>query len=189
MSTDPMWKIQTIVTGVAGSPYYLVGYFDTVVGTPQNAVAAWAGFTHPSSATSAPTGATYTTGAEVLVVDPVSGDAISSVQTTPVTISGSGNITLLPPATQGLARWRTGIRAGGREIRGRTNLPLLSSGFDTGRGIPTTTYQASINTRIADLIANAQAQHVVWSKTNGVQYPSTSGSCWSQWAVLRSRRD
>lgn len=184
-----MWKIQTIVTGVAGAPYYLVGYFDSVTGTPQDAVTAWAAFTHPSSATTGKNGATYTTGGEVLVVDPVSGDAITSVTTTPVVLAGTGNISLMSRQTQGLARFRTGVRVAGREVRGRTNLPLIATSFDDTNGNPTTTYVTSINTRITALINAAQAQHVVWSKKNGQHYPSTSGSAWSQWATLRSRRD
>ena len=101
--------------------------------------------------------------------------------------TGTGLITsaALPPANQGLISWRTGRIEGGREVRGRTFVPGTAELSADGQ--PTAAYRADVAAAAANLIA--AGGFVVWSRAKGVVYPAISGSVWTEFAVLRSRRD
>jgi hypothetical protein len=185
--TGFMWKVTQVATGVAGSPYYLTGYFDGYGGTAQNAADAWRAMLSGGVSTyTAPL--IFQPIIEVQQVDPTNGNLIATsiVSVLGQTFTGAGDP--LPPATSLLLRWRTGAYVGGREIRGRTNIPRQAE-TDSTLGVPTTTLLATWQARQTALLATANAKHVVWSPKNGVWAQTVGASPWSQWAVLRSRRD
>jgi hypothetical protein len=185
--TTPMYKVVQIATGVAGAPYYITGYFDQTAGTAQQAADAWRAFLAPAS-TGYRTGLVFSAQTEVGIVDPVSGDLTGLDTVTVASMSMIGGTDPLPAATSLLIRWRTGAYVAGKEIRGRTNIPGMLESLSTS-GLPDSTLVSAWQTRQTALIGAANAQHVVWSKKNGLWANSTAGSPWSQWAVLRSRRD
>lgn len=188
MGTTPMGRIRTIVTGVAGAPYFMTGYFSDTDLSVQAAIDAWHQFcTDAESAR--PVNAQYTTLGEVALVDPVSGDTVGVEQGVDRVYVGSTVADILPRQTQLLVRWRTGQYIDGREVRGRTFMPLQFEAVNSAQGNPQADHRAGVQSRINTLINSSTLNLCVWSKKNGVWYDATSGSVWDQWATLRSRRD
>ena len=185
--TTPLYRVTQVATGVAGAPYYLTAFFSAAGGTAQQAADAWRAFLAPSS-TVYGTGLVFQAMSDVSLLDPVTGNITG---TTPVTVSSMsmiGGTTPLPAATQGLIRYRTGQYLNGREIRGRFNIPWQSES-DSTLGVPDSTWQSTWNTRAAALITGGTKVHAVYSPKNHCWATTTGASAWSQWAILRSRRD
>ena len=182
-----LYKVVQVATGVAGSPYYITGYFDATFGTAQQAADAWRAFLAPAS-TGYRTGLTFSAMTEVGIVDASTGDLTGLTPVTLAAMSMIGGTDPLPAATSLLIRWRTGQYTNGKEIRGRTNIPGMLETFSTN-GLPDSALTGAWQTRATALLASANARHVVYSKKNFGACVTTAGSPWSQWAILRSRRD
>lgn len=188
MPTSPMRRVRTIVTGVAGSPYYLVGYFDAQEGTAADCVLAWSNFCLPTPADGLE-GSVWETQGVTEIVDPVSGNVTGIDSTATIFKTGDTEYQTLPPSNQCLIRWRTGNYVAGREVRGRTNLPLQSKDSADTDGKVAGFVANAYTTRAQLLVDNADITHVVWSKKNGVWWATESGSCWTEFSILRTRRD
>lgn len=185
--TTGLYRVTQVATGVAGSPYYLSAYFAQSGGTAQAAASAWRAFLSAGVST-------YTAGlifqavSDVTLVDPVTGDTTGTTPVTLASVTHTGAGDTLPPATQGLARFRTGQYIAGHEIRGRVNIPCQSES-DSTLGAPSSSWQTTWNARLATLITGGTYTHAVYSPKNGCWATTTAASMWSQWAVLRGRRD
>lgn len=192
MPTTPMYRVQTVVTGVAGSPYYIVGYFDSSAGGAQSASEAWHTFITGSTTGTAngfPLGSQVRTEPEVQSVNPVDG-AILGIAVAPAIVqSGANPGQRLPPSNQILVRWRTGVYIDRREVRGRTNLPCGFEEDSTADGTLPVELQLAYGVRALGLVGNEAARHVIWSKKNGAWQETTTASVWGQFSILRSRRD
>lgn len=188
MPTTNMLRVRTVVTGVAGSPYYIVGYFEDLGDNEQQCVDAWSDFTAVDPGAQKQ-GSRWETEGEVEVVNPITGDTVGVRQATPVVINGITDLPVLPLSQQLLVRWRTGVYVAGREIRGRTNLPIQFVANSTSTGTPTSTIIDATNIRATTLQEQILAELVVWSKKNGRWERVTTSSTWNQFSVLRSRRD
>lgn len=186
-SLNPMWRVQLVGTGVAGSPYYITGYFDVTGGTAAGAAADWFAFNNPG-ASSIRAGLSISLGSEVDQVEPATGNVISVEPVSPSTVLGTNSADPLPPFTQLLRRFRTGTFVNGREIRGRSYFPGLTEPESTG-GRPLAALITAEQGRINTLLGSTNSQLVVYSRKNGVQAPVISGTPWTEWSVLRSRRD
>ena len=187
-----MAKVQTVLTGVAGSPYYMNGYFDLTVGTAQDMIDAWHTFVVGaigSDTSNYPTGALIRTDGTLQVVNPVDGAVEALVTGAPQTSGGIGTGPVLPPSNQALVRWRTGIYVDRREVRGRTNIPAQFEAASTVLGQVEPAYINGYTDRGQTLIDDENTNFVVWSKKNGQWQPAVTASCWEQFAILRSRRD
>jgi hypothetical protein len=182
-----LYRVQTVFTGVAGSPYYNTLYFAAGFGTATAAVTAAAGFWGTLDGQMADD-ITWDIPGDVEVIDDATGNIVNVENTTPQNGSGSLTAALLPPSSQGLIRWRTGTFVGGREIRGKTFVPGLTVSASTDGQVSTAMITAMENTATA-LVGSPTAQLVVWSKKNGQSATVVSSSAWSEFAVLRSRRD
>jgi hypothetical protein len=185
--TTTMARVTQIATGVAGSPYYLTGYFDFLTGTAQNAADAWRNLLSAGVSTyTAPLAFSPIT--EVSLINPVNGDLIglTTVSVAAITFTGAGDP--LPPSTSMLLRWRTGEYVDGREIRGRTNIPRMAEADNTA-GVVTAATVTAWQARQATLLASSTAHHVVWSKKAHKWALTSAASTSNQWAVLRTRRD
>lgn len=192
MPTTPMWRCQTVITGAGGSPYYLVGYFDADGGSATFANRDWHGFicgTIGPSAATMPNGWQILTEAEVQRVNPVDGEILAVEAATPYVSVGTASGELLPPANQLLTRWRTGTYVARREVRGHTNIPGIVEPNSGPDGRPINALVNANNTRADGMIASDNSRHVVWSKKNGVWHTTVTASTWTEFAVLRSRRD
>ena len=182
----PAWRVRTVFTGVQGSPWLSTLYFGTS-GTAADAVTAVGVFWSAVDGLMAST-VNWTTEADVEEIG-VGGDLISVDQTTPAAGSGSATAsTLLPPATQGLIRWRTGAVFGNRELKGRTFIPGLTEG-DSTDGLLTSASRTTIQNAASALIADVNSALIVWSRRYAQQILVATATVPEQFAVLRSRRD
>jgi hypothetical protein len=105
--------------------------------------------------------------------------------------TGNGNSVgdKLPLAVQGLVRLRTGFFVGGREVRGRLFIPAVGEPFINADGTPTVAFQTTIADAIDDLRADPNCIYAVYSPTHSTAQEVTAVTAWSNFAVLRSRRD
>lgn len=188
MATSTMARVTTVVTGVAGSPYYLSGHFEYLEGGEDALISAWHGFT-ADAAGNLQAGSTWTTGPEIILINPVNGETVGVVSGDPEIVTGTNADAALPPATQLLVRWRTGVYVAGREIRGRTSIPCQLESLNTIAGRPDPSHRAAVELRAETLVDSSVNQLVVWSKKNGRHEPVEFSSVWNEWSVLRSRRD
>lgn len=113
------------------------------------------------------------------------------VVTPPANVTSTGAGVYAAPA--GIrVEWRTDAIVGGRRLRGRTFVvPLITSGYDTGGTIAssTLTTMASATSNYLSTVVFTSANPSVWSRTHGVQADITSAFLPDEVAVLRSRRD
>lgn len=191
-----MFRFRVLWTGGMTGPGVSTFYFDDDL-TSGNVTAArsalntfWTSVSLYQS-----TAATYSYAAEAEEIDISTGHVVSSLPIGSGSSPGSATGDLLPPATQGLIRWRTGvyITSGGaspraKEVRGRTFVPAITEGNSTS-GVPSTTMIGAFNSAAAALIADASTHLCVYSRANAATATVTSGSAWNQFATLRSRRD
>lgn len=126
---------------------------------------------------------------EVLIINDVTGEPEGIFSVTPgdpVTFTASN--TLLPRTTQGLIRWRTGVFAGGREIRGRTFVPGLTQAANN-QGRPASGIITAMQNAANGLISDVDSVLGVYSKVNGALAVVNAATVWSEFAELRTRRD
>lgn len=181
-----MLRVTTVFTGVAGSPYFSIMHFGGVGQTGADAAVAAVGDFWTAIDQYMVTSLSWATEAEVENITPA-GALQGVLVTTPETGSGGDAGQGLPPATQGLIRWRTGVIVSGRELRGRTFIPGLAETASDGG--PQGTFVTDANAAAAALAAESVGELVVWSRTHAAAHPVISGTLWSEFAVLRSRRD
>lgn len=190
MSVEIVRKVTTVVTGVAGAPYYITGYFDAGVGDAAQSVTAWHMFAaNGDTPANLPSGSLWVTGPEVPIIDVATGDIIDVEVVGQESVAGSNNGARMPPSSQLLARWKTPVFINGRRLQGRTNLPLCYQAQANNDGTVTGATLDDLQGRITALLSNSFADHVVYSRKGAVAEVTTAGSVWSQFAVLRSRRD
>lgn len=185
-----MLRTLTTWTNVQGAPYYTNLYFggDTE-GEADAAVAAIDGFLADLDP-SLVNGMVATVDSEVELVDPASGNVTGVYGTAGATETFVAGGDPLPYSTQMLIRWRTGQYVNGREVRGRTFIPGWTESSSTnGKPLPGTV--STMATIAASFLTAASGAGglVIYSPTHGLDASVTSTSVWSEWAVLRSRRD
>lgn len=176
-------------TGVAGAPAYSNLYWTGGTGNADVCAAAHAAFLTAIDPLQADVVA-WTLDTNVAFIDSVTGD-ITGLTGVPAD-SGDGDATghLLPPATQALLHLRTGVFQGGREIRGRINIPYLTEAASSTTGTLEPASQAVIVAAAEDLIDPLLGVSlVVWSRLTGAAPVVTQITSPTEFAVLRSRRD
>lgn len=182
------FRVETVILGVAGTPYLSVMHFDGTGGTQAQAAADavstfWGGIQSAMSST-----LTAEVQPEVVEFTLATGQPTGVHSVTGSSTTGSEAGEPLPWATQGLIRWRTGFFAGGREVRGRTFIPGPTENRSTA-GRPDSAYQTDLQNAASALIGNAEANFGVYSPTKAAFASATASSVWGQWAVMTSRRD
>lgn len=187
MGIAPMYRVTQTGSGVAGSPFYLTGYFDSTAGTALQAATSWRNIVAPPVSYF---GTPYTYDPITLVdtVDPVTGN-ITGI--TPVAIAARTFTSVgekLPTFVNMGLNWRTGIYRNGREVRGRTNIAGFTEDANGPTGDPVALYVTDFQTRINTEVANPVASLVVWSKKNGEWFEVSTGTVANKWYVLKSRR-
>ena len=184
-----MLRFTTQMTGLAGAPYYSTQYSDgSTQGEADAGIAAVDAF-WADLAGYITIGLSIDPNPEVDLVDPVTGLVTDTFATSPIGAGSTGNAPL-PKATQGLIRLRTSSFDAGRRIQGRIFIPALANDAQVG-GIPSAGFLGSAQTAANDF-ATAMAgagSLAVWSRKAGLAALVTSTSVWTQFAVLRSRRD
>ena len=185
-----MIRIRSVMTGYVGSPYYSNLYFSApLVADVTPALDAVESF-WDSVLQFSTTDLSVNIEGEVAAIDPVTGEATKYYPGTDRQVAGKNSGSTLPPATQGLIRLRTATVVGGRRVLGKFFVPALTSA--AGTQVPNATTRGSWQIAADGLVAESQLADVplvVWSRKNGIEAEVTDTSSWSQYAVLRSRRD
>lgn len=181
-------RVTTSMVGLGGGPFYSQMHFagETQGAADAAADAVWDFW--QAIFTSQAAGLTLTVEPEVIQFDLSTGapETVYATSEAPMTSSGGGDA--LPWGTQGLIRWRTGAFLGGRELRGRTFIPALTEGHNTA-GRPAAALITILNNAAAALIADGASELMVYSPTKSAIATVVTGTGWSEWAQLRSRRD
>jgi hypothetical protein len=184
-----MLRVRVGYTGLQGAPWLSTLYFAGNTQTEANsAITATKAFLDALKVWQ-DSNMAFATEAEVPEINTTTGATIQVFNTTVQTGVGSVGGTMLPTAAQALIRWRTGVFVSGREIRGRTFVPGLTQTANNGDGVVNGGTITAFSTAAANLIAAAGADFGVWSRARATFAAAQTGSCWNQFAVLRSRRD
>jgi len=186
----PMYRFSSVMTGVAGAPYYNSLY---VIDTSSLNVDAAAEAVHDfwdSLLEFSDDALIWTLDTDVQIVDPVTGQITGAETVTSQVTGGQNTGTPLPVATQGLMRFTTGVYEGGRQLRGRLFIPALTvgAGTTTPSGPNIVSWNNAWETFRTDLLA-ANGEHVIYSRTYHTEHVVRGASAWNQYAVQRSRRD
>lgn len=126
---------------------------------------------------------------QVDFLDEATGALTGQASAAPWVVTGIASSTdQAPPANQGVLILNTGQVVEGKRLQGRLFIPgPRAANSSTPNETIRSAYQAAANT----LVTNSAGfgGWVVWSRTYGVVRPVTSPIAWTQWGVLRSRRD
>lgn len=182
-----IYRVQLVSQGVAGSPYYTTFHFLGASGSPAQAAADAAGFWGAVDAYM-DSSLIWDLDTAVETIESTTGNIVGVTDVPPASGTGGTTGDVLPPATQALVRWRTGQFVGGREIRGKTFLPAIGE-INSVEGQPASAMTTGIENAALALFSSPNSQLVVYSRKNGQAAPVTAASLWSEFAVLRSRRD
>jgi hypothetical protein len=177
-------------TGMTGAPYYTTLHFGGSTlgeaGTAVTTVMAWLNLVDSSISNQL----TANIQDDVYQVDVATGLVINSFPVVSAAVPMANVAEPLPHYTQVLHRLRTGVYVAGRELRGRLFLPGIVEA-DSINGIPAApllTYLASSwNSTFGAMASSNTVQ--VYSPTHHQAENVQNMSLWSQFALLRSRRD
>lgn len=184
-----IWRIRTEITGgVGGTPYVSTMYFGTGLYVLDDALSAvgdfWTGVKGQMS-----TASSITVSGSADVIDDATGDLVGVESGTPPgTMIGGSSGDPCPPATQALIQWQTSTVVAGRVLRGRTFIPNITENDATG-GKPSNDLKSAYLSAAQALIDDVGSEFRIWSRAHGQSALATGRSVWSEFAVLRSRRD
>lgn len=181
-----LYRVRSTWTGGNGGGLLTTMFFEASGGTAAQANTAVGAF-WTALAGSIVNTLTVRTDAQVYLVDEATGQPTGINAVTPVVVACTQSGDPTPYATQAVVQWRTGWFIGGREVRGRTFIPGMSETNNT-LGRPTSGLLTTINNAAAALISDANSVFGVYSQKNFNFQEAVSGSTWTEWGVLRSRR-
>lgn len=195
-------RVQTVISGsLVNGGGLSTHYFDTSVGNEQDAASAVLTFWQ-SIVPVINSAVTFTVQPLVALINDETGDIQSLVGVTGGAATGGTSFEPLPPSTQGLLRIRTGVFSDGREIRGRLFIPGATEAVNFA-GKPQAPFPATVDAAAIALRDSTVANWTVWRRPRladpthvppigarpGTHATVNSATTWSEWAVLRSRRD
>jgi hypothetical protein len=184
-----MIRVRSLLTNVAGTPWWTNHFFDhaSVGGFEAQAHAAVTAFweLHEEQLDN---NVSWEVQGEVPTINIGTG-APEGVALVPATFGAGINAAVaLPTATQGLIHFLTDTFVGGRRIRGRTFVPGLCVNVLDQDGSPNAFMNGRL-TQMGQVLVDSPAPLCVWSPTHGVAAAVSGVSAGGNWAVLRSRRD
>lgn len=180
----PAYRIRTVFTGVPGSPYLNNFYFDSgTVGDASAAASAVYDFWNAVDTNMVNTIAWNIEDDVPLFQNP---ETITGWET----VAGGSGAGLasgdsLPWSTQLLVQWSTGVVFNNRRIRGRTFVPGFHENQNSA-GVPIISLRDAVEAAADAMVGSGLS---IASRASNSFVPVTSAQVWSQWAVLRSRRD
>lgn len=183
-----LYRARVVSTGIAGTPYLSTFYFTESGNTPSQVQAALVAYLD----TLAPfvnDELDMSIEPYLDVLDDATGEMSGREAIAAYTKSGSALGEPLARATQGLIRLGTGNFVAGRELRGKIFVPGPTQTANND-GQTHADYRAGLEAAVAELMLEANGVVLrVWSKTHGISWAAEDASAWSEFAVLRSRRD
>ena len=199
-----LYRVNSTMTGtyINGSCTFR-HYFDLAGGSAANAASAVLAF-WTSLATLMNGTTNITVSGIVEQMDSENGTISNAYSVTPGSASSGSAADALPWATSLLLQWRTGAYyssgpgKGARELRGRLYLPMMKEA-DSTLGKPISSLTTPAAAAAAALVSHATSSFGIWRRPvrdsagtltrNGEFAPAISGTCWDNWAQMRSRRD
>ena len=199
-------RIRTVFVGVAGTPWYSNLYFLNDGGTSIAASATgWVTTFWQTLDNNMNSQLTWATDPEVPTFNETTGKITKVDAVTPGTGAGSGAGEPLPYTNQLLIRLITSSFINGRRVRGRIFVPGLGESDNAVGGVLAAT-RTLANNAATTLITSSASTLAVWARpydaldSNGQPIPGhtprlgsqhsvSTSQVWTQWAVLRSRRD
>ena len=183
-------RVRVIWTAGSGAPYistFMFGFGGIGDGTEQQDATAVIGWIANVKGTVF-TGYTLTVPNEVELIDKSTGEVVGVTSVTGGGSAGTNGGTPLPPATQTVTKLRTGTFYGGRELKGRSFLGGQVTANMSG-GLPTAGLITTVDAAYNALKNDANTSYSVWSRKKHVANNVITVATWSEFAVLRSRRD
>lgn len=180
-------RVRTVLTQTAGNPMLSTHYIGGEEADAQDAADAVLAFWSDLQSIMS-SGCTLEVLAEVDQFDDATGDLIGVFPTTPADVfQGEATGDPLPFATQGVIHLNTAVIHSGRRVSGRLYIPALTeAGNDDG--VPNTSIHEALQTAANNLITATSSLWCVYSRKFHLSASVTSGSPWSQFGSLRSRR-
>lgn len=182
-----MLRVRTVFTGVDGGPWYnnlhFLGNGPDAASDAHDAVV---NFWQDIGAIQH-TDVDGVVESEVLEIDPATGDATGAYAEGDFPVGGVATGEILPPSLQGLIRLNTGQFVGGRRVGGRIFVPGLTETYNESGSLSAagqTVLQDAINVVLA-----STTELVVYSRRYFDDVTVANATVWSEFAVLRSRRD
>lgn len=185
-----VYEIKTEFTGSEGAPYLSTIYCESAAGTAQQAATAVGAFWGSVDAIISTT-CLWSQLPEVKLLNTATGILENVFTITPATGAGGDAGEPIPQSNQYLIRLFTPGVVNGRRVRGRIFVPApTQAGNENGNVAPG--YVSAINTSAALLVSPTSADPCVWHRpvngAGGSAHSISSVSTWSEFAVLRSRR-
>lgn len=181
-----MQRVETVFTGLAGTPWYNRLYFDEEGGSDQDRVDHVGEF-WDNLASLITDAISWEVQDDVAFIDDATGDTVDVMTADGPTGQGTNTGGILPLATQGLLRMRTGVFVAGRQITGKVFVPGMCIG-NGAEGRPLLATRQQIEAAAAELNSH-NGGWLVYSPTRARSAEILTWSAWTEWAVLRSRRD
>lgn len=190
-----VYRQRTVLTGISGAPYVWT-VFSRGLGEQDEADALnafsgefWAGL----AGSVLSSGLTATQESTVVDIDASTGQAVGAFPVSGATVTGTNAGERLPPATQALLRLRSGLYLNGRELRGRWFIPGMVEA-DNAAGVVDSTARNDIVVAYTGALGEAENIYgafeiQIYSRTHMTQTGVSVVDVWTQFAVLRSRRD
>lgn len=181
----PAFRVRTVLTGPAGSPWVATHYLDTATSVNADSAVVNVGAFWDDVSPLICNSTTWETEAEVVeYATPLTITAFH--QTTPESGAGGVAANPVPLASQGLIRWRTETIVGNKRVLGKTYIPSIPENrSDVDGGVEAFTV---VGLRDAGIALQVQGL-VIASRAADVFAPVTGTDVWEEFAVLRSRRD
>jgi hypothetical protein len=187
-----MYRVRVELGGFAGAPGLATHYLDDAGGSAAQAATAVGQFwTDLQSILYDPV--TWAVLPDVATITAGSGGLTAVTGVTSTSGSGTNTTEALPPSQMGLIRWHTAGVVSNRVLRGRTFVgPVTQDANDNG--VLTSGAKADLQAAADAYIAAANSIPVVWHRPSpggldGSFSAITTASVWSEFAVLRGRRD
>lgn len=196
-------RVQTLWTGVAGSPYYtnLYALGPLTTNNGNDLATAWRTFLN-SLASVLTLGMTAQIDTELLEFDETTGTVTGAGSTSQAAVNFTGAGERLPPANQLLLRWGTAGIVHNRRVRGRTFIPGIREADNDGNGAPAASITTPVASAAGALLTTMSGRMRVWAQPfeqdppnpnnpnrPGSAHAITGHSLAPFFAVLRSRRD
>lgn len=198
----PLFRVRTVFTGVAGTPWYSNIFYDAAAGYqgPDASAAVNAFWTSLRPLIS--NLITIDVEDQVAVIEPATGQITDYQTAVRAPYNGTLNEGIAPAASQGLITLRTGVYRSGRPVIGKCFVPGLGrTQYDVyGRllGTAVTSISTAANTLRTNTAGGYIANWAVYSRPRrgqlgtpipGLVCPVSSVTVSSKPGVLRSRRD
>lgn len=181
-----LWRVRAALAGTYGGGMVSTMFFDSSAGTEQGAADSVRAFWYAMRNYLA-NDLTVQVEPVVYTVNPTTGLATGATSTSTTPVVGASGSAQLPPATQVLVAWHTGVFIAGRELIGKTFIPGQTVDSSTD-GIVASGAATVIGGAATALGSSGPPQLVIYSRKHRLYESAGLGSVDTQFAVLRSRR-